>query len=44
MIYHGMECLLKKTIDDCINGEIDDVLTLRMLLFKFNYINGNEVQ
>ena len=35
---------VERAIDDCIHGDIDDVLTGNMFLFKFQYINGNEVQ
>ena len=40
--WHGV--FVEIDIDDWIHGEVDDILTGMMVMFKFKYINGDEVQ
>ena len=39
---HGL--FVERAISDWIHGDIDDVLTRIIFLFKFKDFNGNEVQ
>ena len=40
----GRGVFFERTVDDWIHGYNDAVTNLRVLLFKFKYINGNKVQ
>ena len=42
LLWHGV--FVERAIGDWIHGEVDDVLIGIKLLFKFKYINGDEVQ